>query len=78
MWIINIFLSDCTTQSVTNGTVQYSTEPTASGDFANGTVANYSCADGYELMGEQNRTCLVDGTWTGAEPICTGTYYLHV
>ena len=55
---------------ITNGTEQYSTEPSVSGDFTGGTVATYSCADGYELVGEENRTCLVDGTWTGAEPQC--------
>ena len=40
----------------------------ASGNFTGGTVATYSCAGGYELVGEENRTCPVDGTWTGAEP----------
>ena len=53
---------------ITNGTVQYSTEPSASGNFTGGTVATYSCAYGYELVGEENRTCLVDGT----EPHCIG------
>ena len=66
-------MSDCTPLSIiTNGTVQYSTEPIASGFITNGTVATYSCADGYEVVGEVDRTCLVDGTWTGAEPNCTG------
>ena len=55
---------------ITNGTVQYSTELSVSDDFTGGTVATYSCANCYELMGEENRTCLVDGTWTGAEPQC--------
>ena len=54
--------------------MQYSTEPSASGDFTGGTVATYSCADGYELVGDKNRTCLVDGTWTGVEPQCTGYF----
>ena len=55
---------------ITNGTVQYSTELSVSGDFTGGTVITYSCANCYELVGEENRTCLVDGTWTGAEPQC--------
>ena len=69
----NYFFLDCTVLGITDGTVQYSTVPSASGDFTGGTVATYSCADGYELVGEENRrTCLVDGTWVGAEPQCTG------
>ena len=72
------FPADCTPLSmITNGTVQYSTEPIASGFITNGTVATYSCADGYELAGEENRTCLVDGTWTGAEPQCRCAY-IHI
>ena len=49
-----------------SGTVTYST----TGDLTNGTVATYSCDDGDELVGEETRTCLVDGTWTGAESEC--------
>ena len=63
--------------SVINGTVQYSTEPSASGNFTGGTVTTYSCADGYELVREESRTCLVDGTWTGAEPQCRCAY-IHI
>ena len=33
-------------------------------------MGTYSCADGYELVGEEKRTCLLVGTWTGAEPQC--------
>ena len=69
----NYFFLDCPALNATDRTVQYSTEPSASGDFTGGTVATYSCADGYELVGEENRrTCLVDVTWAGAEPQCTG------
>ena len=73
------FLSDCTTLSmITNGIVQNS-ESSTSDIITNGTVATYSCADGYELVGEENRTCLVDGTWTGAEPHCRSVYnYLYL
>ena len=52
-----------------NGTVTYNT----SGALTSGTVATYSCEDGYELVGEETRICLVDGTWTGAEPECEVT-----
>ena len=71
-------MSDCTALSfVADGIVQYSTVPSASGNFIYGTVATYSCADDYELVGEVSRTCLMDGTWTGAEPYCrTRGYYI--
>ena len=47
-------------------------------------MATYSCTDGYELVGEENRTCQVDGIWTGTElqgVLTCGIYYiccLHV
>ena len=39
-----------------------------------GSVANYSCDPGYTRIGDEIRTCLRDGTWSGNEPICTGEY----
>ena len=68
------FPSECNALDViAGGAVRYnSAEPSASGGFTGGTVATYSCADGYELVGEENRTCLVGGTWTAAEPQCAG------
>ena len=69
---LSLGMSDCPAMNVTDGTVQYSTEPSASGGFTGGTVATYCCANGYELLREENRTYLVDGTWTGAESQCTG------
>ena len=66
------FLIECSALMVTNGEVLYSRDPSTSDSFMSGTVATYSCTDGYELVGEEKRTCLVDGTWTGAEPYCVG------
>ena len=37
-----------------------------------GSVATYSCSDGYSLTGEPTRTCLATGSWSGSEPTCTG------
>lgn len=34
------------------------------------TIANYSCADGYEFKGVNIRTCLEDGLWTDNDPVC--------
>ena len=52
------------------------------GDPANGevslssiminSVATYSCNTGYTLTGDDMRTCLETGLWSGSEPICTG------
>ncbi|XP_067127384.1 sushi, von Willebrand factor type A, EGF and pentraxin domain-containing protein 1-like [Centruroides vittatus] len=35
-----------------------------------GTVATYSCDDGYQLSGNDTRNCLQNGTWTEANPTC--------
>ena len=34
-------------------------------------VANYSCNDGYSLIGESVRTCLNSSDWSHIEPYCT-------
>ena len=34
-------------------------------------VATYSCDAGYDLMGDNTRTCLGTGNWSGEEPTCT-------
>ena len=35
-----------------------------------GDLADYSCNDGFELIGEDMRTCQTDGTWSGSAPTC--------
>ena len=35
-----------------------------------GSNAVYACNDGYELIGEQVRTCLSNGAWSPPEPTC--------
>lgn len=35
-----------------------------------GNVANYSCDQGYVLLGVQRRTCTEDGSWSDIEPSC--------
>ena len=34
-------------------------------------VANYSCNEGYNLDGNEIRTCQGNGQWDGAAPNCT-------
>ena len=33
-------------------------------------TCTFSCDDGYELTGSENRTCQSDQTWSGTEPMC--------
>ena len=33
-------------------------------------VTEYSCNDGFELVGNSTRTCQASGAWSGAEPTC--------
>lgn len=35
-----------------------------------GSVATYACEDGFFLSHEEPRSCLADGSWSGAAPIC--------
>lgn len=35
-------------------------------------VANYSCDNGYNLVGVPSRTCESNAVWSGAEPECKG------
>lgn len=39
----------------------------------NGTIVNYACASGYELVGAKSLECRQDGTWSADVPLC-----LHV
>ena len=47
----------------TDGSVQYTT-------LTPGSVATYTCNDGYQAVGEVTRTCETNGTWTGDSPVC--------
>ena len=33
-------------------------------------TATYSCNTGYNLMGDNTRTCQATGEWSGSEPTC--------
>ena len=43
-------------------------------------VATYSCDSGYGLIGNNTRTCLGTGNWSGRKPTCMsklGSHLLH-
>ena len=39
-----------------------------------GLTANYSCNEGYTIMGNEVRTCQENETWSGEDPVCQGEY----
>ena len=39
-----------------------------------GSEATYNCNDTYVLLGENQRTCQVNGEWSELEPLCECTY----
>ena len=49
---------------ISNGDVSFSSlEP--------GSVATYTCQEGYKNIGEKNQTCNFLGKWSGQEPQCS-------
>ena len=38
----------------------------------NGQTAIYSCYAGYNLVGDNTRTCQATGNWSGSAPTCQG------
>ncbi len=59
-------------EPVTNGIVTYSVDMVA--PFRDvGTVATYSCEEGFGLIGLESRECLEGGVWSGETPTCEGT-----
>ena len=53
-----------------NGTLEYNMEEDVfNGTRPNGTVATYTCINGFRLDGNATRTCDT-GNWTGTVPVC--------
>ena len=50
-------------KSPTNGMIQYSSN-------CSGLVAKYECNEGAELVGNSERVCQCDGTWSGSNASC--------
>ena len=41
-------------------------------DLSYNSGATYTCNSGFELVGNELRTCLSDGVWSNEEPVCRG------
>ena len=67
MCILLLIAVDCgTLTDPANGQVGH----TAGTTF--GQTAAYSCDTGYNLVGDNNRTCQATGRWSGYTPTCQG------
>ena len=68
---LKYFATDCLNlTALSNGRVSLtSTAP--------GSVATYSCDNGYMLIGDPTRQCQVDGSWSRVEPVCKRKF-LHL
>jgi len=60
---------DCPDLAITNGMVNYQPQGTPP---VVGTIAFYTCNNGYTLNGDRVRTCqdVSNWTWTGSDPSC--------
>ena len=47
-----------------NGNVTFNTEFNSQ--------ATYTCDTGFDLLGNNTRTCQADSTWTATDPTCEG------
>lgn len=45
-------------------------------DYSFGKTVFYSCDNGFRLIGDRERKCMLSGRWTGAVPVCQGYYNL--
>ena len=39
-----------------------------------GSVATYSCSNGFLISGDSQRNCQMDGFWSGSAPTCSGIF----
>ena len=54
----------CEALSLVNGQIDYSESALTNGEYPVGTVANFTCADGFSLSGSASSVCQMSGQWT--------------
>ena len=64
-------MPECPTIIVTNGAVDYDSDP-----IVNGVTATVTCEEGYALVGNVT-TCGEDGSWIEAIPYCKSKNMSH-
>ena len=65
-------LVDCgSLENPTNGQVDFTAT-------FGGSIANYTCDQGYLLCGAGNRICQSNGSWSGSPPDCISKLYMSV
>ena len=66
----------CDNSSIENGNASCTSGKVGVGYI--GDTCNFTCNTGYELIGNDTRTCQSDGSWSGSDNLCVrGTLYLH-
>ena len=65
-------LVDCgSLENPTNGQVDFTAT-------FGGSIANYTCNQGYLLCGAESRICQSNGSWSGSPPDCISKLYMSV
>lgn len=63
--VLSFFISDCPELGkIANGSVVVDV------GLSIGKIAIYSCDSKYDLVGDAERTCMDNSSWSGTEPYC--------
>ena len=73
-FMLSVWMTDCNIASSVGMCSELSSpvngEVTWTG-LTSGSTATYTCDSDYQLIGDQIRTCLNTGVWSGRKPTCT-------
>ena len=68
--VIDFFLPACARpEDIANGETIWE-------DVLTAAVIIYVCDPGYEIIGDEQRSCLVTGLWSGSKPTCRSKSYI--
>ena len=57
-------------RSLGNGRINYTHSTLENGAFPVGTIASFTCNEGYFLIGSEAASCQTSGTWNANTPSC--------